>query len=70
MKNLPTYGEFLNEGSKKPTAADVDDFISTVLKLGSKSNLFDTYMKRKGLDQDELSVFVWWVADRIKSKWS
>ena len=52
-----------------PSERDADMFISQVLKLGSKDNLFDKYMKSKKINPDELSTLVGLVADRLKSKW-
>jgi len=54
---------------KIPSERDADMFISQVLKLGSKDNLFDKYMKSKKINPDELSTLVGLVADRLKSKW-
>ena len=53
-----------------PSERDADMFISQVLKLGSKDNLFDKYMKSKKINPDELSTLVGLVADRLKSKWT
>jgi hypothetical protein len=69
MNNLKTYNQFLNEGQRPPSTADADQFIGEVLKLGSRSNLFDAFMKKRSLDPNELSTFVQMVADQIKTKW-
>jgi hypothetical protein len=53
-----------------PSERDADMFISQVLKLGSKDNLFDKYMKSKKINPDELSTLIGLVADRLKSKWA
>jgi hypothetical protein len=53
-----------------PSEKDADDFISQVLKLGSKDNLFDKYMRAKKMNPNELSTLVGSVADRLKEKWS
>jgi len=53
-----------------PSERDADMFISQVLKLGSKDNLFDKYMKGKKINPDELSTLIGLVADRLKSKWA
>jgi hypothetical protein len=66
---MKTYDEFLTEGQRPPNTTDADQFISEVLKLGSRSNLFDSFMKKKSLDPNELSTFVQMVADQIKTKW-
>ena len=79
MKHIHTFENFtnenlnelevLNEGYRQPNENDADDFIASVLKLGSRSNIFDPFMKKKGIDPIELTVFVKMVADRIKSQW-
>jgi len=61
-------GGVLNENI--PSERDADMFISQVLKLGSKDNLFDKYMKGKKINPDELSTLIGLVADRLKSKWA
>jgi len=61
-------GGVLNENT--PSERDADMFISQVLKLGSKDNLFDKYMKGKKINPDELSTLIGLVADRLKSKWA
>lgn len=66
---MKTYKEFLNEGQRPPTDDDADQFISDVLKLGSRTNLFDSFMKKKNLNPNDLSTFVQMVADQIKTKW-
>ena len=53
-----------------PSERDADDFISQVLKLGFKDNLFDKYMRAKKINPNELSTLVGSVADRLKEKWS
>ena len=52
-----------------PSERDADGFIRDVLKLGSKDNLFDKYMKSKKLNSNELSTLVELVADKLKNKW-
>lgn len=69
MKKLQTYDEFLNEGGRTPDILDANKFISEVLKLGDRSNLFDAYMKKRGLNPNDLGMFVQMVADQIKIKW-
>jgi hypothetical protein len=54
---------------KKHTSAQVDEFISTVLKLGTKKNLFDTYMATKNIDPNELPTFMSDVIDKINKRW-
>ena len=53
-----------------PSEKDADGFIRDVLKLGSRENLFDKYMKRNKISADELSTLVGLVADRLRSKWA
>jgi len=53
-----------------PSERDADIFINQVLKLGSKDNLFDKYMRRKEINPDELSTLVGLVANRLNSKWA
>jgi hypothetical protein len=48
----------------------VNAFIQDVLKLGTKDNLFDKYMKREGIDPVYLSVFIRLVARRLAEKYS
>ena len=60
----------ISESSRKPEIQDVDKFISSVLKMGSRGNAFDAFMKREGIAPDELSMFVYAVAMRLKDKWT
>ena len=60
----------ISESSRKPEIQDVDKFISSVLKMGTRGNAFDTFMKREGIAPDELSMFVYAVAMRLKDKWT
>ena len=60
--------EIVNENI--PSERDADGFIRDVLKLGSKDNLFDKYMKSKKLNSNELSTLVELVADKLKNKWT
>lgn len=62
--------EALDESSRIPNASDADKFISEILKMGSRDNLFDRWMKKSGIDSNELSTFVQLVADQIKTKWA
>ena len=65
---MKTFEEYMNidEGERLPTTQDADSFLTGVLKLGSKENLFDAFMKKGGIGPDELSVFVDMVGDRLK----
>jgi hypothetical protein len=49
---------------------DVNAFIQDVLKLGTKDNLFDKYMKREGIDPAYLSTLIRLVANRLSDKYS
>lgn len=60
----------ISESSRKPEIQDVDKFISSVLKMGTRGNVFDTFMRREGIAPDELSMFVYAVAMRLKDKWT
>ena len=60
----------INEASRNPEIQDVDKFISDVLKMGTRANIFDAFMKREGIAPDELSMFVYAVAMRLKDKWT
>ncbi len=55
--------------NKNVTKMDADKFISDVLKLGSKNNLFDTFMKREGINSDQLFSLVSLVVEQLKTKW-
>jgi hypothetical protein len=65
---MKTFEEYMNtdEGKRLPTTRDADKFLADVLKLGSKENLFDSFMKKEGIGPDGLSVFVDMVGDRLK----
>ena len=65
---MKTFEEYMNidEGKRLPTTRDAERFILSVLKLGSKENLFDSFMKKEGISPDELSIFVDMVGDRLK----
>lgn len=45
------------------------DFCKTVLKLGSKDNLFDAYMKKHKLNPEDLSVFMAAVITEINQRY-
>lgn len=68
---MKSFSEFqINEKElRKVEPSDANDFINDVLKLGSKQNLFDTFMKKNGIDPDELSVLVNQVIDTLDKKW-
>ena len=65
---MKTFEEYMNidEGKRLPTAGDADKFLTTALKLGSRENLFDAFMKKEGISPDELSAFVDMVGARLK----
>lgn len=69
MENLKNFDCFINESKNTFTRNDVDDFIKDVLKMGSKENLFDKFLIKEKIDQNELSDFIESVVDRIKEKW-
>lgn len=49
----------LNEVNfREVTERDAKDFISDVLKLGSKANIFDVYMKKNKINPDDLFKLV------------
>jgi nucleoid DNA-binding protein len=54
------------KNSSSPTQSDVKEFITQVLKVGTKQNLFDSFLKRKNINSNELSTFVKMVADELK----
>jgi len=70
MKHTQTFEDFLNEDySKRASPALAAEFITQVLKLGTKDNLFDAFMKKKGMNADEMSALVKMVATEIETKW-
>jgi hypothetical protein len=68
---MKSFSEFqINEKElRKVEPSDANNFINDVLKLGSKQNLFDTFMKKNGISPDELSVLVNQVIDTLDKKW-
>jgi len=76
MKSIPTFTEFANKSNKleegrenNVSAATATEFVTSVLKLGSKDNLFDAFIKRKGLNSNDVSELVKLVATEIQTKW-
>jgi hypothetical protein len=77
--NVSSFNEFVNENSnelpinekemRSLDQFDAGNFISDVLKLGSRQNLFDSYMKKNGIKPDELSTFVNQVIDKLDKDW-
>ncbi len=77
--NVSSFNEFVNESSnelpinekemRSLDQFDAGNFISDVLKLGSRQNLFDSYMKKNGIKPDELSTFVNQVIDKLDKNW-
>jgi len=45
-------------------------FTTDVLKLGSKDNIFDIYIKKNKMNAADLSEFVAAVAKELKDNWS
>lgn len=79
MKNIQTFKNFINQSPDEEsiqesrsivTVQDADKFINEFLKLGSRNNLFDKFLKNEGISPNELSTLVSMVATRIKEKWS
>jgi len=62
--------EITNESKDVVSTIEADQFISDVLKMGSRDNLFDKFIKKEKINPDELSMLVSLVADRLKEKWS
>jgi len=65
---MKSFQEF-NEEQKVVTSKQADAFIADVLKLGSKDNLFDKFLKKEGYSPDEVSTLMSIVVDRIREKW-
>ena len=71
MKKLPKFEDFINEAkeSRDLESSDAKDFVTEVLKLGSKQNLFDSYIKKNGIKPDQLSDLVNQVIDELNKNW-
>jgi hypothetical protein len=74
MNHIPSFDEFVNESINEKELRDLqpsdsNDFVTDVLKLGSKQNLFDSYMKKNGIKPDQLSDLVNQVIDTLNKKW-
>lgn len=73
MKHTQSFKIFessLNEDtSKRASVANAAEFITQVLKLGTKDNLFDAFMKKKGMNASEMSALVKMVATELETKW-
>jgi hypothetical protein len=72
MKNIQSFNDFnkVNEKElRKVDQFDAGNFISDVLKLGSRQNLFDAYMKKNDINPDELSTLINQVIDTLDKKW-
>ena len=59
-------GVLAENRGRQPSDSDVSDFVTRVLQLGSRDNIFDKYMSKKGIDPYELSTFMRMVIDDIK----
>jgi len=76
MKGLPSFQNFReNEKSVKESkdvisTIDADKFISEVLKMGSRDNMFDKFMKKEKINPNELTPLVNLVAQRLIEKWT
>jgi hypothetical protein len=71
VENFLSYDDFINEAkeSRDLKNSDAKDFITTVLKLGSKQNLFDTYINKNGIKPDQLSDLIKQVIDELNKNW-
>jgi demethoxyubiquinone hydroxylase (CLK1/Coq7/Cat5 family) len=64
--------QLIREEIEKETShldSHADTFIRDVLKLGSKNNIFDSYLNRKNIRPELLSDFVYIVAKKILNSW-
>lgn len=59
----------LNENIRSVSNSDADKFIESVLKLGSRDNIFDKFMRTNKISSDQLSKLVELVARRILERW-
>ena len=73
---IENFEDFVNESNeinekelRSLDTMDASNFIEDVLKLGSKQNLFDSYIKKNGIKPDELSDLVNRVIDELNKKW-
>jgi hypothetical protein len=71
VENFLSYDDFINEAkeSRDLKNSDAKDFITTVLKLGSKQNIFDTYINKNGIKPDQLSDLIKQVIDELNKNW-
>jgi len=71
MSHIKTFKEYqVNEKElRKLDQNDANKFVSDVLKLGDRQNLFDAYMKKNGIIPEELSAFLNQVIDVLDKKW-
>lgn len=70
MTKIQKFENFIAEDySKRASPALAAEFITQVLKLGTKDNLFDAFMKKKGMNANEMSALVKMVATEIETKW-
>ena len=62
--------EIKNENEQiNPLTAHAKDFISNVLKMGSKQNLFDVYMQSHNIRPDLLHDFIQTVKQELEGEW-
>jgi hypothetical protein len=52
------------------TTSDADKFILDVLRLGTKNNLFDMWMRKNKISPNELSTLVGLVTTQLRKNWS
>ena len=71
MKNrIPNLNDFVCEGTKvyprEQYSNEAYEFVKDVLKLGSRDNLFDKFMKKKQIPSDDLADFMAQVISEIQ----
>ena len=61
--------ELTDNGKHGELESKANEFIRNVLKLGSKQNIFDIFLRKNKMNPDDLSEFTYTVANTILSKW-
>lgn len=69
LENVKESAEVNEDTSKTASPELAAEFITQVLKLGSRNNLFDAFIKKKGMNADEMSALVKMVATELETKW-
>jgi len=60
----------INEATYQgPYSNEAYEFARDILKMGSRDNLFDKFMKKRGIVADELSTFVGAVIKELETRW-